>query len=130
MTLFLESALGVDASLLSNVSLTSTGTAGTVRDAVVFFVFLILHDDRYLLGMLQMLLELTLSSQARIPNWLLLRQLYSGGDSGATLSGNVVVQAVPTVQRSFGALMQPLTLLHTWVVVHVLLFVWHRSLLA
>jgi hypothetical protein len=31
VTLFLRSALGVDASLLFNVSLTSTGTAGTVR---------------------------------------------------------------------------------------------------
>ncbi len=62
-----------------------------------------------------MLAEFTLSSQARMPNWLLLRQLYSGGDSGATLSGNVVVQAVPTVQRSFGVLMQLLTLLHTLV---------------
>jgi hypothetical protein len=50
-----------------------------------------------------MLLEFTLSSQARMPNWLLLRQLYSGGDSGVVLSGNVVVQAMPTVQRSFGA---------------------------
>ncbi len=62
-----------------------------------------------------MLLEFTLSSQARMPNWLLLRQLYSGGDSGAALSGNVVVQALPTVQRSFGAWMQQLTLLHTLV---------------
>ncbi len=34
VTVFLESALGVDASLLSNVSLTATGTAGTVRVAV------------------------------------------------------------------------------------------------
>ncbi len=42
VTLFLESALGVDASLLLNVSLTSTGTAGTVRVAVLLFVVVML----------------------------------------------------------------------------------------
>jgi hypothetical protein len=50
VTLFLESALGVDASLLSNVSLTSTGTAGTVRVAVVLFVVVMLHDHWHLLA--------------------------------------------------------------------------------
>ncbi len=49
VTLFLESALGVDASLLSNVSLTSTGTAGTVRDAVLLFVVVMLCS-RHLLA--------------------------------------------------------------------------------
>ncbi len=44
VTVFLESALGVDASLLSNMSLTSTGTAGTVRDADMLFVVMILLD--------------------------------------------------------------------------------------
>ncbi len=103
VTLFLESALGVDASLLWNVSLTSTGGAGTVRDDVLLFVVVMLLDW-HLLAELQMLLEFTLSSQAKLPNWLLLRQLYSGGDSGTVSPGNVTVQSLPIVQRSFGTL--------------------------
>ncbi len=57
-----------------------------------------------------MLLEFTLSSQARMPNWLLLRQLYSGGDSGTAPPGNVTVQSLPSIQRSFGKLLFDATL--------------------
>ncbi len=111
VTLFLESALGVDASLVLNMSLTSTGTAGIVRVPLRVAVFIAAFDSGLdfctefpLCSFRQMLLEFTLSSQARMPNWFLLRQLYSGWGSGTAPPGNVTVQSTPSIQRSFGQL--------------------------
>ncbi len=105
VTLFLRSALGVDASLLSNVSLTATGTAGTVSDAMMLLVMLhLLICDVYLFMMLQMSVEFVVSADARMSTLLLVSPLITNADAGNQSShpGGVSIQSTPIVQRILG----------------------------